>query len=190
MLLRFNDKVRTMRQQQLLAAAEEMLATDGCQSFSTEALARNVGVAKGTIYSHYSSQRELLDAMFSSITERLLLRVPIESDSLIEDVVSQIANRIVGSPQGAMGYPCCLRSAPCPYNASRKISELLRALIERDAQAGTVPHELNASLAERFFQVLLSAVVNHSSGSDERRRDLLSAVRFWLRGLGLRAGTS
>ena len=184
---RFKAKVRALREKQLLSVAEEMLATGGCQDFSTEELARRVGVGKGTIYSHFASQRKLLDATFSRVTERLLLRIGAEQEGDVQDLlrraVFQIVDEIATSSDGSLGYPCCLQSSPCPRSGCRKILPTLLVLIERGAKTGAVRKDIDASLAVRFLHHLLSAARNHDASREELHANLLTATRFWLSGI-------
>ena len=48
---------------QWLQAAGEMLAENGVEALSVEALARRLGVTKGGFYGHFDDRRELLDAV-------------------------------------------------------------------------------------------------------------------------------
>jgi len=183
-----------LREKQLLSVAEEMLATGGCQDFSTEELARRVGVGKGTIYSHYTSQRELLDATFSHVAERLLLRIGAEHEGDIQDLlgrtVFQIVDEIAASSSGSLGYPCCLRSSPCPHAGCQKIGPALLVLMERGAKTGAVRQDIDASLAVGFLHHLLSAARNHDANREELHENLLTAARFWLSGIESKKGAA
>ena len=190
---RFKTKVRALREKQILSITEEMLATPGgCRDFSTEELARRVGVGKGTIYSHYASQRKLLDATFSRVTERLLLRIGAEQEGDVQDLlrrtVFQIVDEIATSSGGSLGYPCCLQSSPCPHGGCGKIGATLLVLIERGAKTGAVRQDIDASLAVGFLHHLLSAARNYDARREELHANLLKAAQFWLRGIESKNG--
>ncbi len=50
----------TEAREKALAAAQEVLSTDGVEGFTVDAVAKRSGVAKTTIYRHFSSGNELL----------------------------------------------------------------------------------------------------------------------------------
>lgn len=189
-MTRFQAKIRELRENQLLSTAEAMIASAGCQHFSTEELAHLMGVGKGTIYSHHNSQRALLEAALSRVSERLLLTLRRESNDdafgQLALTVTKIVDELIAAPKASLHYPCCLRSSPCPYDGCRRVDQLLEILIERGAQAGAVGQDIDAGLAARFFQHLLSAAVNGPAGREERHRNLRAAAHFYLSGLAPR----
>jgi AcrR family transcriptional regulator len=184
---RFQTKVRELRENQLLSIAEGMIASAGCEHFSTEQLAQAMGVGKGTVYSHHASQRALLGAVLDRVSERLLLMLQSQSNDdafgQLTLTATQIVDEIIAAPKESLHYPCCLRSSPCPYDGGRMVDQVLVILIERGAQAGAVRQDIDAGLAARFFQHLLSAAVNGHVNRDERHRNLRAAVQFYLSGL-------
>ncbi|AMG13510.1 TetR/AcrR family transcriptional regulator [Vibrio vulnificus] len=61
-----NDK-----QQQILAAAEKLIAESGFQGLSMSKLAKEAGVAAGTIYRYFDDKEHLLDELRLRITQRV-----------------------------------------------------------------------------------------------------------------------
>ncbi|MBI1785947.1 MAG: TetR/AcrR family transcriptional regulator [Acidobacteria bacterium] len=160
----FQARVYELREKQLLAVAERMLATQGCERFSTEEVAKRVGVGKGTVYSHYPSQRALIDAVLSRASGQLLIQlqngVASDAGARLALAVSGIAGQMAACPKGSLRYPCCLRSAPCPMEGGRDVERFLQGLIEDCARAGLLRQPIDSGLAARTLQHLLSAAAN------------------------------
>lgn len=58
------DRQREEREQLILQAAEELFLERGFYETSMEDIAARVGIAKGTVYLHFSSKEELVAALF------------------------------------------------------------------------------------------------------------------------------
>ncbi|MCL9782896.1 TetR/AcrR family transcriptional regulator [Vibrio sp. S4M6] len=59
------------KRQQILAAAEKLVAEYGVQGFSMHKLAKKAGVAAGTIYRYFSDKEQLLDDVRLSVITRV-----------------------------------------------------------------------------------------------------------------------
>jgi AcrR family transcriptional regulator len=183
------SKLRSLREEELLSTAEGMLGTKGCQSFSNNELAETVGLGKGTIYSHYSSQSSLIKAVLARVSERLSLELRTELEGTGDAgkklvlMVSKIVHEITACPPGSLRYPCCLRFAPCPHEGCLPIEQILLNLVERGMQAGTVRQDMDARLVARLFQNLLSAAVTAGSSHEEVSRHLPTVLKCYLNGI-------
>ena len=60
------------RQEEILAAAKALFAERGYANTSIQAIIREVGIAKGTFYHHFSSKADLLDALISRLSATIL----------------------------------------------------------------------------------------------------------------------
>lgn len=192
---KLQSRLWVIRERLFLDAAERILATKGCRGFSTEELARTVGVGKGTVYAHRPSQSAWVEAVLSEVGARLLpffLRSETGSppDRLIR-AVSHVVGRIVECPAGRLGAPCCLRTSPCPYNGWAAIEEPLRRWIEEGLRTGTLTRVPDPELAARALHHLLSAATPSRHNSRAVRRKVLDWVlRGYLTGLlGIREAT-
>ena len=58
---RFKDRVRQWREQAILQAVAELLVTEGCLSLTMDDVAKQVGIAKGSLYLHTTARSELVD---------------------------------------------------------------------------------------------------------------------------------
>lgn len=66
------EKQRQEREDLILQAAEEAFAEKGYQETSMDEIAGRVGISKGTVYLHFSCKEDLVVAIFTRDTERLL----------------------------------------------------------------------------------------------------------------------
>ena len=183
----FKSQLRAFRNTQLLDMAETMLVRTGCRRFSITKLAETVGVGKGTVYSHYASQSELIEAVLSRVTARLLPKLPASAAGPAEKLsatVSAVTKEIADSPEGRLGVPCCLRMSPCPYRAWGDLQQALQKLVKDGARSDIVRDKMACQGAAECFQHLLSAAAPHDY-PDQRaqKRQLSLVVKLYLHGL-------
>ncbi|AYD89567.1 TetR/AcrR family transcriptional regulator [Actinomyces sp. 2119] len=67
-------KPAPQRRTEILDAAQHLFATQGVQATSMEDILSRVGIAKGTLYYHFSSKEEILHALISRTTSRVAER--------------------------------------------------------------------------------------------------------------------
>lgn len=60
-----NERQRALRAEQILDAAEKVVLSLGYKKLSVDAVAREAGVGKGTLYLHWSSREDLLYALIA-----------------------------------------------------------------------------------------------------------------------------
>lgn len=65
-------KEASVRRNEILDAAEQLFVTKGFDGTSTNDILEKVGIARGTLYYHFKSKEEILDAMIEIMTETLL----------------------------------------------------------------------------------------------------------------------
>ena len=62
------------RKNEILDAAEELFAARGYEETSTGDILDRVGIARGTLYYHFRSKEEILDALIGRISQTLIAR--------------------------------------------------------------------------------------------------------------------
>lgn len=86
-----DSKSTEERQKEIIEAAKGLFFTKGYEQTSTVDIMRAVGIAKGTLYYHFASKEEILDAMIESITDNMAERADRayqnESLSVVERMV-------------------------------------------------------------------------------------------------------
>lgn len=60
------------RRTEILDVARQLFITKGFQKTSIEDILKQVGIARGTLYYHFSSKEEILRALISRITEQIV----------------------------------------------------------------------------------------------------------------------
>ena len=62
------------RKNEILDVAERLFGTKGFDNTSTSDILNEVGIARGTLYYHFKSKEDILDAMIDRMTGRLVER--------------------------------------------------------------------------------------------------------------------
>lgn len=65
-------KEAEIRRNEILDAAEELFGSKGFDQTSTNDILDRVGIARGTLYYHFRSKEEILDAMIARMADRLI----------------------------------------------------------------------------------------------------------------------
>lgn len=60
------------RKNEILDVAERLFGTKGFDGTSTGDILNEIGIARGTLYYHFKSKEEILDAMISRMMSRLV----------------------------------------------------------------------------------------------------------------------
>ena len=61
------------RKNEILDAAEKLFSTKGFESTSMNDIQNEIGIARGTLYYHFKSKEEILDAIIERVTSRMTL---------------------------------------------------------------------------------------------------------------------
>ena len=62
------------RKNEILDAAEELFAARGYEETSTGDILDRVGIARGTLYYHFRSKEEILDALIGRLNQAMIAR--------------------------------------------------------------------------------------------------------------------
>lgn len=65
-------KEAEVRKNEILDAADELFGKKGFDGTSTNDILERVGIARGTLYHHFKSKEEIMDALIERYSERLL----------------------------------------------------------------------------------------------------------------------
>lgn len=65
-------KEAEVRKNEILDVAERLFGTKGFESTSTSDILNEIGIARGTLYYHFKSKEDILDAMISRMMGRLI----------------------------------------------------------------------------------------------------------------------
>ena len=122
------------RKNEILDAAERLFAAKGFDGTSTGEILEAVGIARGTLYYHFKSKEEILDAMVSRMTLRLVEQAEVvvaqKNVPVLQRFVMMMFSLNVG--RDSFGQEL-LRQIHMPQNA------LMHQKMEKTLLSGIVP---------------------------------------------------
>jgi AcrR family transcriptional regulator len=174
----------------LLTAALAAFTEHGADDVSLEEIARRAGVGIGTLYRHFPTRQELLEAVYRDQVEALctlsaeLLGAPSPAEALATWLRAMIAfstakRTLVSSLLATMDKTSDLFSA-----CSTVIRQAVEALLVRAQEAGEIRRDVDATDIMRLSHAITVATERASGHPDQAER-LLGLMLD-----GLRAGTS
>jgi len=153
---------REARAQAILAAAARVFARRGLESCTMEEIAREAGVAKGTLYLYFPSKQELFLAVFDAFGRQL-----------IAEGAALMATEEFADAPFAMRLPGLLHNL---FDWDEAFLELIPLWMEFWAAAGS--GELRERLASEFRELyvevraLLADMIRDGQATGELRADL------------------
>ena len=84
------SKPSKIRRGEILNAAEELFVTKGYEQTTTVDIMQKVGIAKGTLYYHFRSKEEILDALLERMGRRMIAKALICAGQKEEPVFERI----------------------------------------------------------------------------------------------------
>ena len=70
-----NSKEAEERKKEILDVAEELFTVKGYDGTSTTDILERVGIARGTLYYHFKSKEEILDALIDRIIQAMVSNI-------------------------------------------------------------------------------------------------------------------
>ncbi|MCR4909199.1 MAG: TetR/AcrR family transcriptional regulator [Lachnospiraceae bacterium] len=86
-------KTAEERKNEILDVAEQLFAERGYDNASTNDIIKKIGIARGTLYHHFGSKEEILDAIVDRMTDECIER----SRSVIAEKNVPLLNRLTGA---------------------------------------------------------------------------------------------
>ena len=124
------------RKNEILDAAEELFAARGYEETSTGDILKRVGIARGTLYYHFQSKEEILDALIGRIGQTLIARARKEAEDrsvpVVERIVRTIASLNMETGDASIGHEV-LEQVHKPQNA------LMHQKMQQSLLDGVVP---------------------------------------------------
>ncbi len=182
----------------ILDAARRLLVQEDFQDIALDAVAREAGVAKGTLFLYYRSKEELFSAVFSELVDRVGRELDAVSASglrgrallerAVEAVLTQFEqNHDFMSQFGSGHFPACgSRSRGKLLERFLVNLDRLTAILKRCAGDGLLaPEDLQTSAAFLFGLCRNSIVLQGLLGRKETlERQRRRVVDFFLKGAG------
>ena len=86
-------KTAEERKEEILDVAEQLFAEKGFDNASTNDIINKIGIARGTLYHHFNSKEEILDA----IVDRMISRSIAGARAIIKDTSIPLLDRLSGA---------------------------------------------------------------------------------------------
>ena len=86
-------KTAEARKNEILDTAEQLFASRGFDDTSTNDIINAIGIARGTLYHHFKSKEDILDAVIDRISENLIRN----AKTIAEDKTIPLMDRLTGS---------------------------------------------------------------------------------------------
>ncbi len=118
------------RREEIMDAAAELFSTKGYEETTTTDIMKKVGIAKGTLYYHFASKEEILDALVERMGRRLISAAKIcaAEDAPIYERVFKV---LMSLNAGSIGGEDIIEIIHQPRNVL--MHEKSRALVLREA---------------------------------------------------------
>lgn len=171
------------RKNEILDIAEQLFVVKGFDNTSTNDILREIGIARGTLYYHFKSKEEILDAMIERITKQLVekskeivsqkdmpvlqrltmmtLALNISSGNLGHEILEQ-----VHKPQNALMHQ---KMQKCVLSG---ITPLITSLIEECITQGICQTNYPVEVAEMtllYYNTMFDDLMGHNEETKHRK---------------------
>ena len=86
-----NEERRNATRSSIIATARECFVRDGYENTHTDTILERAGVSRGALYHHYSSKRDVFEAVYVSLVEETIahaLKTRVDSESPLEELLA------------------------------------------------------------------------------------------------------
>ncbi|MBP5385303.1 MAG: TetR/AcrR family transcriptional regulator [Lachnospiraceae bacterium] len=125
------SKPGKVRRTEILNAAEELFGIKGYEQTTTVDIMNKVGIAKGTLYYHFTSKEEILDALIERMGRRMIAKALICAGQKEEPVFERMFQVLMSLNANTQGNKDLLEIMHQPRN--ELLHEKSRQLILREA---------------------------------------------------------
>ncbi|EJG1184567.1 TetR/AcrR family transcriptional regulator [Vibrio parahaemolyticus] len=180
------DNPAVDKRDQILAAAEQLIAESGFQGLSMQKLANEAGVAAGTIYRYFSDKEHLLEEVRLNVAKRIASAVQagVNDDmSLKERYRTMWLNiwNLAGSNLNAISNRVQYDSLPCTtrnktWELERKMFAQVDRLFNQGKEEGVFKPLDNEVLSGLSFEASVALARKHALGFYQLDDDALEAA--------------
>lgn len=188
------------RKNEILDIAERLFVMKGFDNTSTNDILNEIGIARGTLYYHFKSKTEILDAMIERITKQLIEKATEIFDKKDIPVLQRLTMMImVLNVDGNLGQEV-MEQVHKPQNALlhqkmqerllSSISPLVAGLIEEGMEQGICHTNYPLEVAEMTFlcsTTAFDALDGHSA--EEKNKKVVAFIYNLERLLGMESGS-
>ena len=173
-----------VRRAQILGAADRVFLASGLSSATMDDVAREAGIAKGTIYLYFPSKEALVEALQGKLVGRVEARARRLLEATPGTFTAQLERFVSGVVDDLLDYPelqhLALHEAP-RHGALDEVHDLVAAFIERGRVSGEIrvsdPGTASRFLVDGLLGVLADATHDPRPGKRLVRQAVLEASR-------------
>ncbi|TOP78955.1 TetR family transcriptional regulator [Vibrio parahaemolyticus] len=180
------DNPAVDKRNQILAAAEQLIAESGFQGLSMQKLANEAGVAAGTIYRYFSDKEHLLEEVRLNVAKRIASAVQagVNDDMPLKERYRTMWLNIwnlAGSNLNAISNRVQYDSLPCTtrnktWELERKMFAQVDRLFNQGKEEGVFKPLDNEVLSGLSFEASVALARKHALGFYQLDDDALEAA--------------
>ncbi|EHZ2540462.1 TetR/AcrR family transcriptional regulator [Vibrio parahaemolyticus] len=180
------DNPAVDKRDQILAAAEQLIAESGFQGLSMQKLANEAGVAAGTIYRYFSDKEHLLEEVRLNVAKRIASAVQagVNDDMPLKERYRTMWLNIwnlAGSNLNAISNRVQYDSLPCTtrnktWELERKMFAQVDCLFNQGKEEGVFKPLDNEVLSGLSFEASVALARKHALGFYQLDDDALEAA--------------
>lgn len=167
------------RRNEILDVAERLFGTKGFDNTSTNDILNEIGIARGTLYYHFKSKEDILDAMIERITARLVAQARTIAARKEIPVLQRLALTIMSlNLDNDLGHEVmeqvhraqnALLHQKMRENLLAEVNPIITGLVEEGIRQGIFRTEYPAEVVE-MAMLYSSIAFDALSGDDEEKR--------------------
>lgn len=173
------------RKNEILDVAERLFVTKGFDNTSTNDILREIGIARGTLYYHFKSKTDILDAMIERMSKQLIEKATDIFNKKDIPVLQRLTVMMMAlNVDGSLGQEV-MEQVHRPQNALLHqkmqdglltgITPLITELIEEGMEQGICQTDYPAEVAEMTFLYAITAFDTLSNHSEEAKNKKIIA---------------
>lgn len=186
------------RRNEILDVAERLFCTKGFDNTSTNDILTEIGIARGTLYYHFKSKEDILDAMIERLTNQMVEKASVialdESIPVLERLTGTMLSLNVDNELGHM----VMEQVHRPQNALMhqklehmllgRVNRLITRITEDGIRQGIMHTDYPAEAVEMLMTYSYTAFDSLNQYSEEEQRKVMAFVYHAERILGMKAG--
>lgn len=188
------------RKNEILDVAERLFCAKGYDNTSTNDILKEVGIARGTLYYHYKSKEDILDAMIERLTNQLVGKAAVialdETIPVLERLTRTMISLNLDSDLGDMVMEQihrpqnALMHQKLEYMLLGRVNKLLTKITEDGIKQGIIHTDYPAEAVEMIMTYSYTAFDSMMQYSEEEeQRKIMGFIYHAERVLGMEEGS-
>lgn len=188
------------RRNEILDVAEKLFGTKGFDQTSTNDILNEIGIARGTLYYHFKSKEEILDAMIERIDKQLVAKAKMIAENKEIPVLQRLTMTIMAlNLDNDLGHEV-MEQVHRPQNALMhqkmrenllaEVDPLITGLVEEGIEQGICRTDYPAEVVEMtmlYSCITFDALVEDTQ--EQRQRKIMGFIYNLERLLGMKSGS-